>query len=299
MTEPRPSRALGQGSSVAPPGGPGIAPTWSSSAKDAVGTAHSGSRVWFTVGRGILNEVYWPRVDRPQVRDLGFIVADGDGFWSEVKRRDVETEVRSVRPGIPAIMVVHRHARYVLRLRICADDHADVVHVEAVLEDLRDPSDPARTLHPLRLYPLLAPHLGLSGLHNRAWTGTYKGRPMLFARSGPAALALASDPPAARQSVGYVGVSDGWQDFAANSRMEWSYSSTDAGNVAAMIEIIPRDEPVHIALGFGDHPEAAALQVSAVLVGRFESAWLEYTTNWERFLRTCTPPPSDLPPELG
>ena len=76
------------------PGGPGIAPTWSSSAKDAVGTSHHASRVWFTVGHGILNEVYWPRVDTPQVRDLGFIVADGAGFWSEVKR-DADSDVRS------------------------------------------------------------------------------------------------------------------------------------------------------------------------------------------------------------
>ena len=92
---------------------PGIAPTWSSSAKDAVGTSHHASRVWFTVGHGVLNEIYWPRVDAPQVRDLGFIVADGAGFWSEVKR-DAVAEVRSVKPGIPAIVATHRHPRYEL-----------------------------------------------------------------------------------------------------------------------------------------------------------------------------------------
>jgi len=90
------------------PGAPGVDPTWSSSAKDAVGTAHGSSRVWFTVGHGIVNEIYWPRVDAPQVRDLGFIVADGAGFWSEVKR-DAESDVRFVRPGVPAIVAVHRH----------------------------------------------------------------------------------------------------------------------------------------------------------------------------------------------
>jgi len=163
------------------PGSPGIPPTWSSSAKDAVGTSHYASRVWFTVGHGVLNEVYWPRVDAPQVRDLGFIVADGSGFWSEVKR-DAEAEVRFVRPGIPAVVVVHRHPRYELSLRICTDDHSDVVRMEASLEDRRDASDPSRAAHPLRLYPLLAPHLGFSGLRNRAWTGTYKGRPTLFAQ---------------------------------------------------------------------------------------------------------------------
>ena len=62
------------------PGAPGIQPTWSSSDKDAVGTSHHSSRVWFTVGHGILNEVFWPHIDQPRIRDLGFIVADGAGF---------------------------------------------------------------------------------------------------------------------------------------------------------------------------------------------------------------------------
>ncbi len=280
------------------PGAPGFAPTWSSSAKDAVGTSHYASRVWFTVGHGILNEVYWPRVDAPQVRDLGFIVADDGGFWSEVKR-DTEVSVRFVRPGIPAIVAEHRHPRYVLTLRICADDHADVVRVEARLEDTRDPSDPARASHPLRLYPLLAPHLGFSGLHNRAWTGMYKARPMLFAQHESSTLALACEPAPTRLSVGYVGASDGWQDFATNGRMAWTHETAGQGNVAGMLEVVPGDQAVQIALGFGNRPEEAALQATAALVGRFEVAWDEYITNWEGFLRTCTSPPADLDESLG
>ena len=271
------------------PGAPGAPPTWSSSEKDAVGTSHFSSRVWFTIGHGILNEVYWPRVDRPQIRDLGFIVADDDGFWSEVKR-DAEREVRCLEPGVPAIIATHRHPRYTLTLRICADDHADVIHVEARLDDARDAADPGRAAHPLRLYPLLAPHLGFSGLHNSAWTGTYKGRPMLFARTGPSALALASDPGPARQSVGYVGTSDGWQDFATNGRMAWTYETTDAGNVAGMTEIVLADGVARLALGFGTRPEEAGLEACAALAGHFENAWDEYVGNWHGFLRTVSSP---------
>ena len=50
------------------PGSPGIAPTWTSSAKDIVGCALGPSRVWFTLGFGIVNEVYYPRLDIPQIR---------------------------------------------------------------------------------------------------------------------------------------------------------------------------------------------------------------------------------------
>ena len=32
------------------------------------------SRVWATIGQGILNEIYWPAVDQPQVKDFGFLI---------------------------------------------------------------------------------------------------------------------------------------------------------------------------------------------------------------------------------
>ena len=56
-------------------GSPGR-PTWTSSAKDAVTTGLGPSRLWATLGFGIVNEVYWPTTGMPQMRDLGFIVAE-------------------------------------------------------------------------------------------------------------------------------------------------------------------------------------------------------------------------------
>src|SRR2546426_12741108 len=65
-------------------GAPGIAPRWTQSAKDAIGTAYSaGSTVWFTVSAGILNEAYYPTIDRPQIRDLQFLVTDGERFFHD------------------------------------------------------------------------------------------------------------------------------------------------------------------------------------------------------------------------
>src|SRR5271168_1861336 len=69
------------------PGWPGIAPRWTSSAKNGIGTAlNSRSKVWFTLSHGILNEVYFPRVDQACTRDLGLVVTDGSSFFSEEKR---------------------------------------------------------------------------------------------------------------------------------------------------------------------------------------------------------------------
>jgi len=68
-------------------GQPGIAPRWTRSAKDAVGTAAAASsRVWFTMSRGVLNEVYYPTVDRPQIRDLQYLITDGRAFFHDERR---------------------------------------------------------------------------------------------------------------------------------------------------------------------------------------------------------------------
>src|SRR5439155_24124968 len=93
------------------PGAPGIPPTWTSSAKDMVGTSLGPARLWFTLGFGIVNEIYYPRVDTPQIRDLGFIVAGPGRFWSEGKRNQ-EYTLRLLAPGVPAVEIVHQQDRY-------------------------------------------------------------------------------------------------------------------------------------------------------------------------------------------
>src|SRR6266567_9307686 len=65
-------------------GHPGIEPRWTRSAKNAVGTAYSASsRVWYSLSSGILNEIYYPTIDRPQIRDLQLLISDGKTFVHE------------------------------------------------------------------------------------------------------------------------------------------------------------------------------------------------------------------------
>jgi glucoamylase len=96
------------------PGWSGIPPGWTSSAKSGVGTAlNLHSRVWFTTSHGILNEVYYPRVDQACTRDLGLIVSDGKGYFSEEKRH-CKFENLPFDPGIPAYVLTNteRQGRY-------------------------------------------------------------------------------------------------------------------------------------------------------------------------------------------
>ena len=68
-------------------GYPGIEPRWTHGGKDGVGTAYAASsRIWFTFWNGIITEAYYPTVDKPQLRDLQYLVTDGKTFFHEEKR---------------------------------------------------------------------------------------------------------------------------------------------------------------------------------------------------------------------
>src|SRR5258705_8479705 len=71
------------GSPTVAPGGPGIEPRWTRGAKVAVGTAYStSSRVWYTLDHRCITEVYFPTIDSPQIRDLQFLITDGETFFT-------------------------------------------------------------------------------------------------------------------------------------------------------------------------------------------------------------------------
>lgn len=253
------------------PGHPGISPTWTSSDKDLVGTALGSSRLWFTLGRGIVNEVYYPRIDIPQIRDLGFIVADDAGFWVEVKRLDAY-QINTPAIGIPLPAITHRHARFTLTVRVCPDPERDVLRLQVHLE-----GDAG-----LRPYVLLAPHLGGTGWGNQARCSLYRGRHMLSAQQGPFALALlgvddAYNDALGASSAGYVGASDGWQDFARHGRMTWHYREAGPGNVALMAALPTR---IELALGLSTSPQAAATLALSSLAEPFEQIWMHQYVAW-------------------
>ena len=86
----------------------------------------------------------------------------------------------------------------------------------------------------LKLYALLAPHLGATGTATRQRSCRIAAGLMLCAEQGPFGAALAAvderqRDAIARASAGYVGTSDGWQDFARNGRMTWEYRRAGPG----------------------------------------------------------------------
>ncbi len=238
------------------PGSPGMPARWTSSAKEGVGTSlnHS-SRVWFTLSHGIVDEVYYPRLDVACTRDLGLLVTDGREFFSEEKRHTSHV-VEYLADGVPAYRIVNTclAGRYKIEKELITDPARDVL-----LQRIRftptqgTPSD-------YEVFVLLAPHLGNRGADNTAWVGSYKGVPMLFAQRDGFSLALASSAPWLARSAGYVGTSDGWQELALHRRLTQTYERAESGNVAltGQIDLTAAQAPFVLALGFGRNIQEAA-----------------------------------------
>lgn len=257
------------------PNGPGISPHWTSSAKAGIGTALSAtSRVWFTTSHGILNEIYYPRVDAACTRDFGFLVSDGiaGGYFSEEKR-DTISRISRLADGVPAFHLhnASRDGVYTIDKEIVSDPRHDTV-----LQRVRLTGRPG-----LRLFALLAPHLVNGGAHNTGWTGDYKGVPMLFAEGDGTYLALACSAPFLARAAGFVGVNDGWQDVSRNGRLTEQFDRAADGNVALTAEIdLASGGPVVLALGFGRKWTEAAFRARASLQHGFDTAEAGYAAAW-------------------
>ncbi len=162
-------------------GSPGMGPRWTSSVKDAVGTAYSASsRVWFTVSHGILNEIYHPTIDHPQTRDLGLLISDGSSFVHEEKR-DLDVNFEYIHPDALGVRYTNRdrEGRYALVKDIICDPHHSVVLMQVRLE--AGPNGSEELLNKLRIFALIAPHLDGGGAGNSARAVDVAGRKVLLA----------------------------------------------------------------------------------------------------------------------
>jgi glucoamylase len=271
----------------AAPNGPGGEPRWTSSAKSGVGTSVcSESELWFTLSHGIVNEVYYPRPDQANIRDLGLIVTDGKAFFSEEKR-DTTSVCTPVKPGVPSYTIVStcKQGRYRLHKRIFSDPRRPCLLCHVRLEALVGvPGD-------FLLYALLAPHLCNQGAGNNGWRGDYKGFPMLFAERDGTSLAFACSQPWIESSCGFVGVNDGWTDLHAHRKLTVAYAEAQAGNIALTGRIDHRSSSggFVLALAFGHNPIEAGERARASLDDSFEDMAKEYEAGWETYQKRCLP----------
>lgn len=262
-------------------------PTWAHAGKDMVGTSLGSSRLWFTIAEGIVTEVYYPRIDIPQIRDLGFIIADDQGFWVELRRLG-DYRINLPKPYVPAVEIVHHHPRFIFTLQVCPSQRRDVLMLRYRLEGDKN----------LRTYALLSARLGGDAENNFASVGEHNGRRVLWAEQGPFGLALMACQETGvgafeRCSVGYLETSDGWQDFNRHARMTWEYDSAGPGAVSLMGEL---PKQATLALGLGTSKESAATLAMSSLTEDFSEVWGTQCRVWEAWHENCLLP--DLPHDL-
>ena len=265
-------------------GAPGLEPRWTSSVKDAVGTAYAASsRVWFTCSHGILNEIYHPTIDRAQVRDMEFLITDGETFAHEEKR-DLLTTFEYIHPEALGVRYVNRdpEGRYQLTREIIADPHHSVVLQWVRLEGHPD------LLSRLKVYALLAPHLDGGGAGNTARAVDIAGYKTLVAWKDDWALAMAASCGFSRVSCGFVGTSDGWRDVMENYRMDWEFGSAHNGNIAVLGELnlgaatTDGSRVFVVAIGIGQGLHTALQKTVTSLAQPYEEHRDRFILQWRR-----------------
>ncbi len=264
-------------------GSPGMEPRWTSSVKDAVGTAYSASsRIWFTVSHGILNEIYHPTIDHPQTRDMELLITDGASFVHEEKR-DLLPSFEYIHSEALGVRYINRDPddRYELVKEIVCDPHHSVVLMHVHLE--AGPNGTDEFLDSLKIYALLAPHMDGGGSGNSARAIDVAGRKVLVAFKNRWTLAMAADCGFSRVSCGFVGSSDGWNDLVGNFRMDWEFGSATNGNLAIIGEVnLGSARDFTIGIGIGDSHHSALSKTMGALSVPFAQNSARFLEQWQR-----------------
>lgn len=274
-------------------GRPGIAPKWNSSAKSGVGTSLSNaSEVWFTLSHGIFNEIYFPRVDIACVRDMGFLIADGKEFFSEEKRH-TRSVLAYEQDGVPAFNIENTCKREYYRTskQIISDPNRNCILQKVKFEALKGEAAD------YKMYALLSPHINNAGWGNTAWIRDG----VLYAHRGDVTLVMMASVPFSAGSVGYVGVSDAWQDVSQNKKMTWQFDLAEEGNIAICGELdMSQTTEFELVIAFAYTPEEALELAKQSLIDGFDDLKKEYVAEWMRWQKNVLKPkmPKDAPATL-
>jgi glucoamylase len=260
-------------------GWPGIEPRWTHGGKDGLGTAYAASsRLWFTFWNGIVTEVYYPTVDRPQLRDLQYLITDGKSFFHDEKR-----DLKSKLECMPDHGLGYRctnsdpAGHYAVVKEIITDPHMACVLQRTEL------TGEESFLSKLRLYALCAPHLEVGGWGNSGYVAQVAGRTVLIAGKKGIWLALAATIPFSRVSCGYVGRSDGWTDLSGNFQMDWAFDHAPDGNIALTGELdLGHAREFTLGLAFGNSRHHAISTLLQSLSTPFAEHAKRYVEQWAR-----------------
>lgn len=283
---------LGAGLLLAPPaaaapapGAPGIGSAWTSGLKHGLGTSTTTtSRVWYTIGRGTTDEVFYPQTDTPEVQDLQYLVTDGWTFTDN--ERDDATHATAM-PDPRSLTYQQVNTATSGRWRITKTYVTDPARATLLVQTRFQ----VFTGGALQLYVLFNPSLNGSGMSD---TGASSGG-QLVGSDGPVASALASSSGFLATTNGYSGTaSDPWNDLTTHHGLTTTYDSAATGGnlVQSGQVVVGTDTTFTLALAFGATRAEASSNASTSLASGWTSVSGAYQSGWHAYLAGLKPVPS-------
>ena len=267
------------------PGAPGTASTWVPGDKDGFGTARStASKVWYTLRRGQLSEIYYPRIDTPSTRETELVVTDGRTFTDRESQATTH-RVRLLDHRSLTYQQVDRarSGKYVITKTYTTDPRRSTVLVDVRFRSL--------TGKRYRVFVYHDPALTMTGDDD---TGRTRGG-ALVAHDAHTADAVVASSGFTRTSSGYAGTSDGWTDLATDHHMDWTYTAGTPGNVVQLGRTRLTGtgrQHLTLAIGFGRDVPHALHNARASLAAGFPALQRAYATGWHRYLAHLKPVPA-------
>jgi glucoamylase len=274
---------LGQTTNRPAPGAPGLDAHWPSAAKNGFGTANTlASKVWFTLNNGVMTEIYYPRLDVPNVQMLQLIIVSSDGKRVETEAEDTAHRVE-VDPQALLFRQINKakSGAYTITKTYLTDPERS-----SVLVDVTFRWHEANVFRGA-LYVYYDPSLNNGGMHDSAWDEGW-----LVASDGDKTSALASVSGFDESTSGYLGTSDGLTQLRSNGRLT-PFDRASDGNVVQVARIslgpVLSAHPVAqftLVLGFGRNAREAINNGQASVRKGFEVARKEYKRGWHRYVIT-------------
>lgn len=258
------------------PSGPGGQAYWTSANKVGVGTANNfKSKVWFTLTGGRLTEVYYPRLDQANIRELKFVVSDGETFAAI----DSEAPLQKFRMADDKALAYTYEANdpahgYVLSKTYITDPKRNVVLMDVTLKSTSG--------KPLDLYVVVDPAVGNVGQHNHSVTCNGS----LVSENDGTSCAVTSSIGFEEACHGFAAASDPLIDLLTHHKLTHHYSSAHDGNVMQVAKIASSKTTRRftLALGFGGSSAEAVQATRESLQDGFGAAYKQYVSEWSQYL---------------
>jgi glucoamylase len=286
---------------VAASDGPGGPASWTTGNKLAVGaSAALGGKVWFTVAKGITSEVFYPRLDVPNMEDMQYVVTDGSTFVD--LERDATSHVISM-PAEKALeyTITNQDKRPSPKYRITntyiTDPSRDTLLIRTRFESLDGGA--------YRLYLHANPSIAGGGANNSAWWDAAhsalmaSGTRALFGAPTTIVSALKVETP-----NGFVANDNGFATMASDCVVELRkdmalssrFDSASNGNVVQCGEIgdVGADTTFTVALGYGGEAATALATAEGSLAAGFPDREAAYRRGWSDYVDGLRPAPASV-----